>query len=57
MLYEVITTDNPVHRLVRILDELLAKKLDAGNAYFPPSSLMVTTVDVGNPATNVVPGA
>lgn len=50
------TADNPVHRLVRILDELLAKKLDAGNAYFPPSSLMVTTVDVGNPATNVVPG-
>lgn len=50
------TADNPVHRLVRILEELLAKKLDAGNAYFPPSTLMLTTVDVGNPATNVVPG-
>ncbi len=50
------TADNPIHRLVRILDELLAKRLDAGNAYFPPSTLMVTTVDVGNPATNVVPG-
>lgn len=50
------TADNPVHRLVRILDELLAKKLDPGNAYFPPSTLMLTTVDVGNPATNVVPG-
>lgn len=47
--------DNPVHRLVRILEELLAKKLDAGNAFFPPSTLMITTVDVGNPATNVVP--
>ncbi|MGE4526903.1 MAG: succinyl-diaminopimelate desuccinylase [Rhodospirillaceae bacterium] len=49
--------DNPIHRLVRILDELTAKKLDAGNAHFPPSSLAVTTVDVGNPATNVIPGA
>jgi succinyl-diaminopimelate desuccinylase len=49
--------DNPTHRLVRILDELLAKKLDAGDAHFPPSSLMITTVDVGNPATNVIPGA
>jgi len=48
--------DNPIHRLVRILDELTAKKLDAGNAHFPPSSLAVTTVDVGNPATNVIPG-
>jgi len=49
--------DNPIHRLVHILDELTAKKLDAGNAHFPPSSLAVTTVDVGNPATNVIPGS
>ncbi len=47
--------DNPVHRLVRILDELTAKKLDAGDAHFPPSSLAVTTVDVDNPATNLIP--
>jgi len=50
------SSDNPVHRLVPILDELLAKKLDKGNEHFPPSRLMITTVDVGNPATNVVPG-
>ncbi len=49
--------DNPVHRLVCILDELTSKKLDAGDEHFPPSSLAVTTVDVGNPATNVIPGA
>jgi succinyl-diaminopimelate desuccinylase len=48
--------DNPVHRLVRILDELTEKRLDAGDEHFPPSSLAVTTVDVGNPATNVIPG-
>ena len=48
--------DNPVHRLVPILDELLAKKLDTGNEHFQPSRLMITTIDVGNPATNVIPG-
>ncbi|MBN2751123.1 MAG: succinyl-diaminopimelate desuccinylase, partial [Rhodospirillaceae bacterium] len=47
--------DNPILRLVHILDEVTSKHLDAGNAHFPPSSLSVTTVDVGNAATNVIP--
>lgn len=47
--------DNPIPRLVRTLDALLARKLDAGNAWFQPSNLEVTTVDVGNPANNVIP--
>lgn len=29
--------------------------LDEGNSHFVPSSLQVVTVDVGNPATNVIP--
>ena len=49
--------DNPVHRLVGALGELLAGTLDAGSAWFEPSTLQVTSVDVGNPATNVVPAA
>ncbi len=48
-------TDNPIHRLVRALEALTAKPLDAGSAWFEPSSLQVTTFDVGNPASNVVP--
>jgi len=47
--------DNPNHHLVRMLDALIAKPLDAGNAYFQPSSLQITTIDVGNPTTNVIP--
>ena len=47
--------DNPVHRLVRIADALTATPLDAGNDWFQPSSLQFTTIDVGNPATNVIP--
>lgn len=48
--------DNPVHRLLRALAALTAAPLDAGTEWFEPSSLQVTSVDVGNPATNVIPG-
>ena len=47
--------DNPNHRLVRMLAELLAAPLDEGSAHFQPSSLQITSIDVGNPATNVIP--
>ena len=46
-----------MHRLVRALSALTAAPLDAGTEWFEPSSLQVTSVDVGNPATNVIPGA
>ncbi len=49
--------DNPVHRLVAMLGRLTGEPLCAGSEHFPPTSLQVTTVDVGNPATNVIPGA
>jgi succinyl-diaminopimelate desuccinylase len=49
--------DNPVHRLVRALAALTAAPLDAGSTWFEPSSLQLTSVDVGNPATNVIPAA
>jgi succinyl-diaminopimelate desuccinylase len=47
--------ENPVHRLARMV-ALLTEPLDRGTAHFEPSSLQFTTIDVGNPATNVVPG-
>jgi succinyl-diaminopimelate desuccinylase len=46
---------NPVPGIVAILQRLTARKLDGGNANFQASNLEVTTVDVGNPATNVIP--
>jgi succinyl-diaminopimelate desuccinylase len=49
-------TDNAAHRLVELLHALTASTLDAGTEHFQPSSLQVTTIDIGNPATNVVPG-
>jgi succinyl-diaminopimelate desuccinylase len=46
---------NPVPALVRLLDRLATAGLDDGTGHFDPSTLALTTVDVGNPATNVIP--
>jgi succinyl-diaminopimelate desuccinylase len=48
-------TDNPIPKLARFIDRISSSEIDKGNEYFEPSSLAVTTVDVGNPAGNVVP--
>ncbi|RYG89628.1 MAG: succinyl-diaminopimelate desuccinylase [Alphaproteobacteria bacterium] len=48
--------DNPVPRLVRALAEIDAIVLDEGNAWFQPSNVEVIDLEVGNGATNVIPG-
>jgi succinyl-diaminopimelate desuccinylase len=47
--------DNPIRGLMRLADALLAAPLDAGTAHFDASNLELTSVDVGNPAANVIP--
>ncbi len=47
--------DNPTHRLIALLHALTSRRLDEGTDWFEPSSLQVTTIDVGNPASNVIP--
>ena len=49
--------DNPIHRLVRIAAALTAAPIDAGSEFFEPTSIQVTSIDVGNGATNVVPAS
>jgi succinyl-diaminopimelate desuccinylase len=46
---------NPITPLVRLLERLAARELDDGYEGFQPSNLEITTVDVGNPATNLIP--
>ncbi len=46
---------NPMPELLKILTALTTKKLDDGNENFQPSNLEVTTVDVNNPAHNIIP--
>ncbi len=47
--------DNPMHRLTWSLSEILGTTLDEGTEWFEPTSLQITSVDVGNTATNLVP--
>jgi succinyl-diaminopimelate desuccinylase len=49
--------DNAAHRLVGLLQALTAEPLDAGTQHFQASGLQVTTIDIGNPTTNVIPGS
>jgi succinyl-diaminopimelate desuccinylase len=46
---------NPIPALAQLVTQLSAETLDKGNAHFDPSTLAFTTMDVGNPATNVIP--
>ncbi|MDP3550959.1 MAG: succinyl-diaminopimelate desuccinylase [Novosphingobium sp.] len=47
--------DNPIPRLIALLADLDALVLDEGTAWFQPSNLEVTDLEVGNKATNVIP--
>ncbi|MDP4824191.1 MAG: succinyl-diaminopimelate desuccinylase [Aestuariivirgaceae bacterium] len=47
--------DNPIPKLSRLMDRISQVELDSGNAHFGPSTLAITSFDVGNPAGNVIP--
>lgn len=47
---------NPAPVLARLLTELTDHRLDDGYTAFQPSNLEITTIDIGNPATNLIPG-
>lgn len=47
--------ENPIPPLMALLTRLQARSLDEGSEGFQPSNLEVTTFDVGNTATNVIP--
>ncbi len=49
--------DNPVRGLMTLVDALLDPVFDTGTKDFQPTNLEVTSVDVGNPATNVIPAS
>jgi succinyl-diaminopimelate desuccinylase len=47
--------DNPIHRLIKMLAVIIDTPIDNGTEHFPPSVPVVTSVDVNNPVTNVIP--
>lgn len=48
--------DNPIPRLLAMLGAIGGEPLDGGSEHFEPSRLEITSIDVGNPAGNVIPG-
>lgn len=46
---------NPMSALVKLMARLEEKPLDEGTGHFDASTLAITTIDCGNPATNVIP--
>ncbi|MEX0283400.1 MAG: succinyl-diaminopimelate desuccinylase [Paracoccaceae bacterium] len=48
---------NPMPAMARLMDRLASRELDQGTDHFDASTLAVVTIDTGNPATNVIPGA
>ena len=47
--------DNPVRGLLPLVDALLEPAFDAGTQDFQPTNLEITSIDIGNPAANVIP--
>lgn len=47
-------SDNPVNGIIDLLNALLGTPFDEGTEMFQPTNLEVTSVDVGNSATNVI---
>jgi succinyl-diaminopimelate desuccinylase len=48
--------DNPVRGLVALMSALMGTPLDHGSAQFGPSNLEFTSIDIGNPVVNLIPG-
>jgi succinyl-diaminopimelate desuccinylase len=48
--------DNPVRGIATLIHALMNEPLDAGSEHFQPSNLEFTSIDVGNPTVNLIPG-
>jgi len=48
--------ENPVRGLVKLMGALMATPLDHGSAQFDASNLEFTSIDIGNPVVNLIPG-
>ena len=42
-------------RLLKILTAITEHEYDQGTDHFPASTIEVTTIDIGNPAANIIP--
>ena len=47
--------DNPLPRLIKMMDRFTSHLFDNGNEHFTPTNLELASIDVGNTASNVIP--
>ena len=47
--------ENPIHYLVKLINNLISQPLDKGNKFFLPTAIQIPTIDVGNTANNIIP--
>ena len=49
--------DNPARSITSLVSALLSEPFDNGTENFQPTNLEVTSIDIGNPASNVIPAS
>ncbi|MEE2745919.1 MAG: succinyl-diaminopimelate desuccinylase [Pseudomonadota bacterium] len=49
--------ENPIHLAAEMIRAVTSKKIDSGSEYFQESTIQFSTIDVGNQASNVIPGS
>lgn len=48
--------DNPVHRAMAALNELVKTQWDQGNNFFPPTTMQIANIHAGTGSNNIIPG-
>ncbi|MFT4465906.1 MAG: succinyl-diaminopimelate desuccinylase [Sodalis sp. (in: enterobacteria)] len=48
--------ENPVHRAMNALKELVETQWDEGNDFFPPTTMQIANIHAGTGSNNVIPG-
>ena len=47
--------NNPINSMLKLIEPLIEMKIDDGNDRFEPSTIMITSIDVGNSSYNIIP--
>ncbi|WWO97813.1 MAG: succinyl-diaminopimelate desuccinylase [Candidatus Dasytiphilus stammeri] len=47
--------DNPIHKIIPMLLDLLKIKWDHGNKFFSPTNFQITNIQTDNPINNIIP--
>lgn len=49
--------DNPIHKGLPIISQIMSMKLDNGNSFFPPTSLNIANIHAGDGNNNIIPNS